>query len=85
MRAVTIVMSEAAGRNALGNSRVWLQYNEAVAQTIKAALPQMIHFAFEASDGRTEEAAPILSGAIVKLREDAKAARVKQTSLSAQA
>jgi len=85
MRAVTIVMSDAAKQSALGNSRVWLQYNEAIAETIKAALPQMIHFAFEVSDGRTDEAAPILSQAIVKLREDAKAALIKRTSLSAQA
>ena len=78
-------MSEAAKQNALGNSRVWLQYNEAIAETIKAALPQMIYFAFEVSDGRTDEAAPILSETITKLREDAKAALVKRTILSAQA
>jgi hypothetical protein len=85
MLAVTIAMSEASKQNALGNTRVWLQYNEAIAETIKAALPQMIRFAFEVSDGRTEEAAPILSEAIAKPREDARAALVKRTSLSAQA
>jgi hypothetical protein len=85
MLAVTLVMSEAAKQNALGNSRVWLQYNDAIAEAIKIALPQMIRFAFEVSDGRTREAAPILSEAIVKLKEDAKAALIKRTSLSAQA
>jgi hypothetical protein len=85
MQAVSTVMTQATLHGALGNSRVWLQYNEAIVTTVESALPQLIQFAYAVAGDNTAEATEILNTAILKLERDARDALVKRTSLAAQA
>jgi hypothetical protein len=53
-KAVNNVQSEAATRGAIGNSRVYLLYDEAVGNILEAALSRMAEAAFRASGGTSD-------------------------------
>jgi hypothetical protein len=55
-KAVNQVQSEAALKGALGNSRVYLLYDEAVGKVLQEALPRMAVAAFRASGGTSDAA-----------------------------
>lgn len=68
--AVNAVQADATLKGALGNSRVYLFYDEAVGKVLEEALPRMAVTAFRASGGTSDAAAGQLESAGLKYVHD---------------
>ncbi len=67
--AVNDVQSEATLRGALGGSRVYLLYDEAVGKVLEDVLPRMAVTVFRASGGTSEATAQVLENAGLKFAD----------------
>jgi hypothetical protein len=70
LRAVIVAQGEATKAGALGNSRAYLIYNDAVFEVMKAVLPRMARMVYHATEGASEAAANLLDAAASKMVAD---------------
>jgi hypothetical protein len=68
--AVTKITADAAGKGALGNSRVYILYDEAVGKELKKALRAMAFSAFNASGSTAESIAQLVKAAASEFVEN---------------